>query len=137
MNNQEIFDTVARHIIKQGKPAVNEYGDCKYRTADGSMCAVGVLIPDDVYTEDMEWMVPDHLATDKYISVDDGAKSGVLLLNLQAAHDMDLMSWDDDDNIVPDFDTWASAMRHIAKEYSLNTNVLYDALKEAGHNVSN
>lgn len=33
--------------------AVNENGHCQYR-ADGKKCAVGALIPDDLYTSDLD-----------------------------------------------------------------------------------
>lgn len=47
---QEAFDTMLFHIRAQGyQRAVNEKGHCQYR-ADGKKCAVGALIPDDLYT---------------------------------------------------------------------------------------
>jgi hypothetical protein len=58
MNRQEIFDTVARHLLSQGKKCEipttpHEDGVCMYRY-NGMACAVGVLIPDDLYNESME-----------------------------------------------------------------------------------
>lgn len=48
---QSIFDTVAWHLIKQGRPAwaKNGSGGCMYRTPDGLKCAIGCLIADDEY----------------------------------------------------------------------------------------
>lgn len=54
MNRQEIFDTALAHLRKQGKPAMNKGGVCMYRGPGGTMCAVGALIPDDLYVFDME-----------------------------------------------------------------------------------
>lgn len=58
MNAQEIFDTVVRHLKTQGKQSRTSSGTCVYRKfeADGSVlkCAVGCLIPDDVYTPEMD-----------------------------------------------------------------------------------
>lgn len=54
MTNQELFDTCLNHLRKQGKRSVNSTGDCLYRAPDGSMCAVGALIPDDKYSPDFE-----------------------------------------------------------------------------------
>lgn len=55
---QQIFDTVAVHLLTQGKPSklTNEYGEtqCAYRGSGGRQCAVGVLIPDKYYDADME-----------------------------------------------------------------------------------
>jgi hypothetical protein len=45
---QTMFDIVCKHLHDQGKPAMNEYGDCKYRTEDGC------CIPDVLYEGAME-----------------------------------------------------------------------------------
>lgn len=49
MNDQEIFDKVAAHLIKQGGPALNADHECMYRAPNGYMCAIGCLIPDSDY----------------------------------------------------------------------------------------
>ena len=49
MTEQEIFDTVLEHLRKQGKAALSAEGDCTYRGPDGTACAVGCLIPDELY----------------------------------------------------------------------------------------
>lgn len=48
MTNQEMFDKVAAHLLTQGKPATLD-GNCRYRGADGTKCAIGCLIPDERY----------------------------------------------------------------------------------------
>lgn len=53
MTSREYFDLLC-HTSRSGKfPAVNTTKDgkdfCRYRTSDGRACAVGLLIPDDVY----------------------------------------------------------------------------------------
>lgn len=53
MKPQEIFDTVARHLFKQGHPAVED-GSCLYRASNGDRCAAGVLITDRYYDPKME-----------------------------------------------------------------------------------
>lgn len=53
MNAQEIFDTVTVHLFTQGKRAT-ENETCMYRTPEGLKCAVGVLIPDDLYHPSMD-----------------------------------------------------------------------------------
>jgi hypothetical protein len=52
--NQSVFETVARHLFAQGKRAFLPMDGCLYRTPTGNSCAVGCLIPDDMYSEDME-----------------------------------------------------------------------------------
>ena len=58
MELQVIFDRVARHLLRQGRPAFAEVPSggqrCAYRGCGGSMCAVGVLIEDTYYSEDLE-----------------------------------------------------------------------------------
>ena len=54
---QEVFDTVARHLLRQGRRAVNCRGDeqkCSYRAENGDQCAVGCLIPRRAYVPEME-----------------------------------------------------------------------------------
>jgi hypothetical protein len=50
---QQEFDAVVQHLYKQCRPA-SEDGTCKYRTADGLMCAVGCRIPDEMYVPEMD-----------------------------------------------------------------------------------
>ena len=54
MGPQDVFDYVAAHLLRQGWPAVLQGGQCQYRAPDGSMCAVGCLIPDAYYDRAME-----------------------------------------------------------------------------------
>lgn len=64
MTHQEIFDKVVLHLINQRYPAMSEDGECQYRDAlvDGTVrrCAVGIWIPDEDYTPDLEgFTIPD------------------------------------------------------------------------------
>lgn len=54
MTEQEIFDKVAEHLQKQGHRALNEDGVCVYRGKNGTKCAVGALIPDELYDSKIE-----------------------------------------------------------------------------------
>jgi hypothetical protein len=48
MNKQQIIDCVAKHFVSMKSPSLD--GDsCKYRNKDGLRCAIGSLIPDDMY----------------------------------------------------------------------------------------
>lgn len=58
---QEAFDKSYLHLVKQGKPAIDHTiggelgsGRCRYRAPDGSKCAIGCLIPDELYRPDLE-----------------------------------------------------------------------------------
>lgn len=56
---QELFDRVYVHLLSQNEPAkawapsvCNEL--CRYRGDRGRKCAIGVLIPDNLYIQQME-----------------------------------------------------------------------------------
>jgi len=53
-NKQKIFNKVVRHLLKQDCQATDEGGNCRYRGNDGTMCAVGCLIPDKLYSPSFE-----------------------------------------------------------------------------------
>lgn len=61
---QQVFDQVARHLVKQGKRSMKEgsTSTCAYRGTGGTMCAAGCLIADDEYltifdpSEGMGWI---------------------------------------------------------------------------------
>jgi len=48
MNRQEVFDKVATHLLTQ-KVKSDENGYCMYRGPNGLKCAIGCLIPDDMF----------------------------------------------------------------------------------------
>lgn len=50
---QETFEKVARHLFEQGVRAADGVGveaACVYRGKNGTKCAVGCLIPDEMYS---------------------------------------------------------------------------------------
>ena len=56
MTEQEIFDKVTVHLLTQNlKSRETPWGGkCKYRDDRGHKCAVGILIPDELYKPEME-----------------------------------------------------------------------------------
>ena len=59
MTPQEIFETVAKHLFKQGERSMwGGSGEgvpyCAYRGSGGKKCAVGAILPDDHYKPSME-----------------------------------------------------------------------------------
>ena len=51
---QELFNEVVSHLRKQKKQSLSQHGYCMYRGEDGLKCAIGHLIPDECYHNDME-----------------------------------------------------------------------------------
>jgi hypothetical protein len=63
---QEIFDYVVQRLLQQGKRSMTGEEGCKYRGDGGTRCALGWLIPDDLYRPEMDdfhcsWNVQDLL----------------------------------------------------------------------------
>ena len=57
MTKQQVFDKVATHLLTQGKASRAVVGGevgCAYRGEDGTSCAVGCLLPDELYDPEME-----------------------------------------------------------------------------------
>ena len=134
LNNQEVFNKVARALIKQGEASVpagyNDITDtCRYRIRKGTRtlkCAVGHLLPAKLYDKRMEGVTADVVVfggtyEDKHfadISEACGLSdvSSALLFDLQDAHDVALA----DDGM----ERWKSWMRVVARRYRLNYDVL-------------
>lgn len=120
MDKQQIFDTVATHLLKQGKPALSAEGYCRYRTDDGLKCAVGVLIPDDKYDPKIEGY-PVGDAGDVGAMVRQALPFSTnpnlinFLADLQFYHDNVLRT-----GLVK----WKTAMRTMAHHEGLNTEAL-------------
>jgi len=89
--SQELFNTIAEHLMKQNAQSINEDGNCLYKDAEGRKCAVGCLIPDDLYDAEIEgrMIVWDgaiyHLLLKVIPDVD--REGAILLRELQKVHD--------------------------------------------------
>lgn len=88
MDKHQIFETVARHLFKQGHKAVERKGgmsQCRYRAAGGrDKCAFGVLIPDEKYDPAMEGK-PACEVINRYLP--EFKRQEYLINTLQMVHD--------------------------------------------------
>jgi hypothetical protein len=91
----EIVETVTKHLLAQGKKSRESEGNktkCLYRGPNGLQCAIGCLIPNDVYKswfEDQGY-IDLTIAAAANISPDDLD----LARRLQQIHDeMDVEQW--------------------------------------------
>ena len=130
MKAQAIFDKAAVHLLKQGRKSFKEgQSRCAYRGEGGNCCAIGALIPDELYhplmdgegaevkqSTDVRYLLnkfpevaailkPDDM---EYISGRD------FLIELQAIHD----SWQPKD--------WFEALCRTARHYGLNTDAIQE-----------
>lgn len=128
MTGQEIFDGVLAHLRKQAKASLNTRGKCAYRGEGGTACAVGCLIPDELYDPRIEnWGVGSILnlrtngvgidETEAYrevlsrIASHLGRENLALLTVLQFAHDNHLA--------MTSVLAWEQAMERIAGSHGL------------------
>ena len=92
MTPQEIFDTVAKHLFTQGCRSAeldeDPHSACLYRGPEGRMCAVGVLIPYELYNTDMEYQNAAYLIGKVGSPFPEWMKANENLLHsLQISHD--------------------------------------------------
>lgn len=112
MNNQEVFVKVAVHLLTQNlKSRETPWGGpCRYRGYDNTKCAVGCLIPDELYSTDMEGKGVTGLSFQyPYLGLSEHVE---LLDSLQKMHDF----------FEPH--EWMRELRSIADKHNLNPGIL-------------
>ena len=116
MTSQQIFNIVATHLFAQGKKSEDHSKRCVYRGANGTKCAVGVLIPDEVYQSkwDQNSFSVDSIFYLKRDDMQPLAPHRDLLVGLQRIHD-NYINWHASQ-------TMHMALSMVAKEFGLLTN---------------
>ena len=95
MTEQEVFDKVKAHLLQQNSKALHKGGGCAYKAEDGKKCAVGCLIPDELYQERFENLGISQLLEEatKLRALLEGVDT-VLLMDLMLIHDTkDPIDW--------------------------------------------
>lgn len=96
MTDQELFDKVAKHLLTQKIRSVGLYSkgapvmQCMYRGPNGLKCAVGCIIPDELYDPSFEGKAINSLKISNAL-IDAGIVSEgqiLLLAELQSLHDV-------------------------------------------------
>ena len=124
MNRQEVFDTVAAHLLKQGAKSrgiLNGEMECKYRGHGGLKCAIGILIKDECYSRDLEGKTPCGIAVMDALrnsGIDVQAFDRRFLEELQWIHDLRPPK------------EWARALERFAVDESLNADVVNSNIAE-------
>jgi len=114
MNEQEVFDTVVRHLGKQRAKALKNSSDCAYRTVDGKMCAVGCLIRDDEYHPDKNMTA---------VQLNENRRLPDRLKNVPIRFLQDLQNIHDNNDVG----NWAFCL----KNFAANNGLISDAVGEA------
>jgi hypothetical protein len=120
MTRQEIFDKVVAHFAVQREAAVED-GVRMYRTPDGRKCAIGALIPDEMYSPCFEDKPVRALLREfPEIMMASGLSecSAGFLFALQDAHD----SWTS--TTMQFLSYFSQRMRRVAGMYELNDSSL-------------
>jgi hypothetical protein len=120
MTDQEIFDKVATHLLTQMQPSESYYlGQCAYRGDGDLMCAVGCLIPDELYNSAIEGyrvhnVVGTNIILYEFLTKDSyGPEARIeFLASLQRIHD----------TIHPE--CWKEKLSEAADQYNLDSSVL-------------
>lgn len=112
MNRQEVFDKVLNHLLKQGRKSVDSDGRCLYRAPNGDKCAIGCLIPDELYTPELEgnganMPIIEDVLHKIYPDVTD--EDVLFLLDLQDLHDTGMISCSFRDHIYNEMQIIADA----------------------------
>lgn len=126
---QETFDTVARHLLTQKErcaipdPRNTDAIICQLRDPEGRKCAIGVLIPDELYRPEMEGKSVSALAREykelaEVFEITIVPQAGIvdpreqLLDQLTEIHD----------SFMPEL--WASCLETTAREFNLDFGVI-------------
>lgn len=118
MNKQDIFNKVAVHLFDQSKRATANDGEyCQYRGKDNTKCAIGALIPDEMYDEKMEGgsvyvLFRRFPAMEEFFSVENTQ----FLRELQYVHD-NRGSWYTNEMM-------RGALRAVGEAYEVDTSIV-------------
>ena len=94
MSIKQIINKVENHLLKQNAKSLNSEANCRYRGDNGMSCAIGCLLPDEIYDPLIEGkgVLSDILKArlTHVVGVQNTAKNKKLELlgELQDVHDM-------------------------------------------------
>ncbi|MGF6978989.1 hypothetical protein QFZ94_007504 [Paraburkholderia sp. JPY465] len=119
LDAQDVFDIVAWHLLRQNAQAtLPGTAKCMYRAPDGKRCAIGWLLPDEVYSPSLEFFGVRDLVAMLYETPHGGQFAQFLfehmplLRDLQGTHDARAPH------------EWPGALRMIAQQHSLRETVI-------------
>ena len=108
MNAQLIFDTIVTHLRNQGCKSTDRFQTaCSYRGEDGAKCAAGCLIPDHLYSPELEghmWSSLQLKECREYV----GEEHTALIGTLQNVHDRTSVT------------QWETRFRQVAEDFNLD-----------------
>ena len=111
MNEQNTFNVIVSHLMKQKARAVSDVGNCMYRGKNNMKCAVGCLIPDNLYDPKFEGRI--LVGRPSLVNLLEGLGHNIELLSeLQYVHDKDSV------------EHWLDNLTNVGEEFNLNTKLV-------------
>lgn len=116
---QDVFDIVAVALLRQNARATADGVKCMYRAPDGKRCAIGWLMPDEVYAKRLEFFgVRDIAARLSTESGDTGRFARFVYVHMPLLRDLQGMH---DANVPAE---WPHMLREIARVFGLHADVV-------------
>lgn len=91
MTKKEYYDLLVKTSLEGGFPAIDDGGNCLYRTSDGKACGIGIIMPDAFYnrlTRTQKTFAVDQIVNERslpsWVPEDCDVK---ILLEVQGVHD--------------------------------------------------
>jgi hypothetical protein len=119
LSAQDVFDIVATAMLRQNARATADGVKCMYRAPDGKRCAIGWLMPDEVYERSLEFFGVRDIAARLGTERGDAGRFArflyihmPLLRDLQGMHDANLPA------------EWPQTLRDIAHVFRLRADVV-------------
>ena len=122
---QETYNRVKAHLLAQGRPATFQ-GSCVYRSPSGLKCAVGCLITDEAYDEDLEGVpvrclyepgTEDEDVTEAYRAM--LQESGIDTSNVELLRMLSLLQRAHDDGVSDVVWNIEARLRRVAMQFNL------------------
>ncbi len=121
MNKKQLtFDTIAEHLLTQDAKSIDTNINltmCRYRCEDGRMCAVGVLIPDEKYNDDLEGSTVEDMNVWDAIG-EEYSDDTEFLMKFQYIHDQ------------CNVEDWAHYLCDLADDWDLDASVVHKFTEE-------
>jgi hypothetical protein len=107
ITQQVFFDTIAAHLLRQREQSkFKNSSTCQYHGPRGLKCAIGVIIPDAMYSEMMEYKSVAGL-------IEDYPGLGEYIPNLELARELQMTH----DNTDPVY--WRDVLMNVAGRFGL------------------
>lgn len=114
----KIFETVSAHLLSQNAVSEDGTGTCRLRGDNGRRCAIGVLVMDEFYNEQLEGLGFAYYKADQ-----DGPLPQALARSGIDAHDpliVSLLNELEEIHDAGDTARWEEQLRGLGQEYGLS-----------------